>query len=138
MLLSEQKIKVCCVILAAAGVAALLIIALVAEPVQLSVTEANLGGRGSDSGQKVKVRGFVNSVDIAKSYAAIELGAIQTVEAVSFDSSYIKAFGLERFSEVEAIGELRQYKGKSSLIVTKLRILNLSCGCSGLVESVIS
>ncbi len=132
MILSEQNIKACCVILAAVGVAALFVIASVAEPVQLSVTEARAADLGGTA-QKVKVRGFVNSVDIAKNYAAIELGAIQPVEAVSFDSSYIKELGLERFNEVEAVGELRQYKGKPSFVVNKLRILNstLSCGCSG-------
>ncbi len=131
MLLSEKKLVTTSIICSVIGIAALLVIAAVAEPLQVSVSDVNKVSAKGSSNVKVRVVGFVDSVSIWENNAVIKIAAVEAVEAVSFDTSYVKSLNLKRFQEVEVSGELRQYKGKPSLIITKLRLLNDSLGCGG-------
>ena len=122
MLISERKLMVFCVALSLIGIVAMLVASMVMEPAQISVQEATtLGSYASNS--KVKVVGFVDSVTIGKSFATINLGAVQTMEATSFDTGYIDKLNLKRFQEVEVYGEMRQYKGKNTLIISRVKLL---------------
>ena len=135
MMLSERKLVALCVACSVLGVVALFIIAFVAEPLQVSPSgAAELGMSGARSGNKlmVKVAGFVDSVSITESRAVVKIAELETVEAVSFDIGYIKGLGLKRFQEVEVFGELRQYKGKDSLIISRLRLVNGSSISNGI------
>ncbi len=129
MLLSEKKLMIACIIFAAAGIAALFAVARVSEPLQISVSDVG----SSRNSAKVKISGFIDSVRIYEGYSAIRLAGIEAVEAVSFDSEHVRRLGLQRFNEVEAYGELRDYKGKNSLILTQIKVLNrsLAFNCSG-------
>ncbi len=131
MMLSERKLVVLCVACSALGIVVLFVIASVAEPLQVSLREIDkLGVRSGGNSVKVKVIGFVDSVVVKENYAVVKVAELESVEAVSFDVSYIKGLGLKRFQEVEVFGELRQYKGKDSLIISGLRPFNTSaCNC---------
>lgn len=125
MNITEEKLTIFCAIIAVAGIAAIFAIAAVSEPAEMSVFEA----QGSTSGAKVKMHGFIDSAVIYENRAIISLGNIQAIEAVSFDTDYVKSLGLQRFKEVAVDGELREYQGKISLIISKVRQLNTSLGC---------
>ena len=124
MMLSERKLVVLCVACSAVGIVALFIVAYVAEPLQVSPSGATKLDVRSGSNVMVKVVGFVDSVVVKENYAVVKVAELETVEAVSFDSSYIKGLGLKRFQEVEVIGELRHYQGKNSLIISRLRLVS--------------
>ncbi|MBI2580729.1 hypothetical protein HYV85_02875 [Candidatus Woesearchaeota archaeon] len=126
MLLSERKLVVLCVACSAIGIVALFIIASVAEPLQVSPSDAAKLDVRSGNSPMIKIVGFVDSVFITESHAVVKIAELETVEAVSFDASYIKGIGLKRLQEVEMFGELRQYKGKGSLIISRLRLINSS------------
>ncbi|MBI2143873.1 hypothetical protein HYU17_01825 [Candidatus Woesearchaeota archaeon] len=124
LVLSEKKLTAACAATALIGIASIFIISLLAEPLRLSPGEAARGSTGSSASQKAKISGFVDSVDIKESHAVIGIAALEAVEAISFDTSYVKRLGLERFQEVEALGELRRYKGRESFVIAKIKLLN--------------
>ena len=129
MLVTERKLAIISGICSVIGIVALFLIAAVAEPLQISasdVTKASIRGGDSSSNFKVEVTGFVDSVVVKENYAVVKVAAVEGIEAVSFDIGYIKGLGLGRFQEVEVFGELRQYKGKDSLIISRLRLINNS------------
>ena len=124
MIVTERKLVVFCIACSIAGIAALFVASMAMEPAEVSVQDASsLGSSASGSNSKVKVVGFVDSVAIGKSFATIKLGAVQTMEATSFDVGYIGGLGLKRFQEVELYGEMRQYKGKNTLIISRVKLL---------------
>ena len=122
MIVTERKLVIFCVAFSLVGIAALFVVSVVMEPAQISVQEATTLG-SSASSSKVKVVGFVDSVTIGKSFATINLAAVQTMEATSFDTGYIDKLNLKRFQEVEVYGEMRQYKGKNTLIISQVKLL---------------
>lgn len=126
MMLSERKLVVLCLACSALGIVVLFIIASVAEPLQVLPSEVAKLDVRSGNNLMVKVAGFVDSVVVKENYAVVKVAELETVEAVSFDISYIKGLGLKRFQEVDVLGELRQYKGKDSLIISRLRLINSS------------
>lgn len=127
MMLSERKLVVLCLACSALGIVALFVIASVAEPLRVSPNEVDkLGVSSSGNSVKVKVVGFVDSVVVKENYAVVKVAAVEGIEAVSFDTVYIKGLGLKRFQEVEVFGELRQYRGKDSLIISRLKLINSS------------
>ena len=127
MLVSEKMLIAICVVCSIIGIAAIFVIAAVAGPLQVSPQEVGkLGVRSSGNSIKVKVVGFVDSVVVKENYAVVKVAAVEGIEAVSFDTGYINGLGLKRFQEVEVFGELRQYKGKDSLIISRLRLINSS------------
>jgi cytochrome c-type biogenesis protein CcmE len=118
MILSEKKLIISCVVFSVVGLIVLFVIAAVTEPAEISISDINNGEfRNND---KVRLKGFVESVRIFENNARIQIGAIKSVEAVSFDVGYVEELGLDRFQEVEVHGELRQYKGEPSLVIDKL------------------
>ena len=135
MLVTERKLAIMSGICAVVGLAALFLVAAITELPLMSASEAaglsTSQGSTQGSNAKVRVHGFVDSVTATKSYSAIKIAAVESVEAVSFDTGYIGSLGLKRFQEVEATGEFRNYNGKNSFIVTKIRPLNSSIPCGG-------
>ena len=132
MIVSEKKVAVVCIIFAVIGIMALFIIASVSEPMQLSASEAAVMRQNNgNNNQKVKIRGFVDSVDFNEGYAVVKIAELKMVDAVSFDSGYVRKLGLRRLQEVEITGEIRNYKGTNSVIVDKIKPLGSSCGCNG-------
>ncbi|MBI2140815.1 hypothetical protein HYU16_00160 [Candidatus Woesearchaeota archaeon] len=128
--MSERKLVVLCITCSAIGIVALFVIASVAGPLQVSPSGAAKLDARSGNSPMIKVAGFVDSVSIAESRAVVKIAELETVEAVSFDAGYIKGLGLKRFQEVEVFGELREYKGRASVIVAKIRVLNGNKGSS--------
>ena len=127
MLVSERNLVVFCVVCSIIGIAALFAVSLLTEPVQVSAAEAaKLSSSVSGGNNKLKIVGFVDSVAIGKSFATIKLAAIQTIDATSFDTSYVSGLRLKRFQEVEVYGELRNYKGQPSIIISKVKPHNSS------------
>jgi len=122
MMLTEKKLTIICASVAVIGILTLFAISAIAEAPTITVSDAI----NANSNAKVKVRGFVDSVAVNNGRAVITLASLETVEAVSFDSGSVEKLGLQRFGEVEVQGELRQYKGKNSLIISKLKQLNSS------------
>lgn len=131
MLVTERKLAIMSGICAVVGLAALFLVAAITELPLMSASEAAGLSASQGSTAKVRVHGFVDSVTATKSYSAIKIAAVESVEAVSFDTGYISSLGLKRFQEVEATGEFRNYNGKNSFIVTKIRPLNSSIPCGG-------
>ncbi len=127
MLISEKSLIAACVACSIFGIAALFAISLFTEPQQISPSDAaKISQFGSGGNSKVKVVGFIDSVTIGKSSATVEVGALETVSAVSFDKDYIASLNLKRLQEVEVYGELREYKGQPSLIISKIKPHNSS------------
>lgn len=134
MIVTEKKLIAACIIGAAAGIIALFALSSILQPSQLTVPEAlNLACSKAGNNAKVRISGFIESVSVRDNYALVTVAGSETIEAVSFDTSHVKKLGLERFQPVEITGELRNYNGKPSLIITKLRQVNgsYSCGCGG-------
>lgn len=132
MLITEKKLIAICVALSIIGIAALFAVSLLTEPKQISPQDAARTSQlGSGGGSKVKVAGFIDSVALGKSSATITLGALETISAVSFDREYIASLNLRRFQEVEVYGELREYKGQTSLIISKVKLRNSSMETGG-------
>ena len=132
MILSERKLVVACVIGATAGILALFILSSILQPLQLPVSKAlDLACSKTGSNAKVRISGFLESVSVRDNYALITVSGSETIEAVSFDTSQVAKLGLKRFQQVEVTGELRNYNGKPSLIIEKLKPINSSqdsCG----------
>jgi len=127
MIISEKNLIAVCVACSMIGIAALFAVSLLTEPQQISPQDAaRLSQLGSGGGSKAKVVGFIDSVSIGKSSATINVGALETISAVSFDVDYIASLDLRRFQEVEVYGELREYKGQASLIISKINLHNRS------------
>lgn len=131
MIISERKLAIACIIGAAAGILALFILSSVLQPLQLPVSKASdLACSRAENNAKVRISGFVDSVSVRDNYALITIAGSETMEAISFDSAQVSRLGLQRFQHVEVTGELRNYNGKPSLIVTKLKPINSSqCSC---------
>ena len=124
MLVSEKRLAVACAIFAVAGIVALYAISLITSPAQMSVSNAMAYGCSKmtmTTGQKMSVSGFIESVEMKDNYAVITIAGGETIEAVSFDSDKVMKMNLSRFQQVEITGELRSYKGRASLIISKLR-----------------
>ena len=122
MIVTERKLVIFCIAFSLVGIAALFVVSVVMEPAEVTVQDAAAFG-SSASGGKVKVVGFVDSIAIGKSFATIKLGAVQTMEATSFDTGYIDGLNLKRFQEVQVYGEMRQYKGKNTLIISQVKLV---------------
>ena len=123
MLISEKSLVAACLAFSTLGIACLFAISLLTEPRQISPPDAaritQLGGSN-----KVKVAGFIDSVTLGSSFATINVGSIEKISAISFDKDYIASLSLKRFQEVEIYGELREYKGQASLIISKIKLHN--------------
>ncbi len=131
MIVTEKKLIAACIIGAAAGIIALFALSSILQPSQLTVPEAlDLACSKAGNNAKVRISGFVDSVSVRDNYAMITVAGSETIEAVSFDTARIEKLRLERFQPVEITGELRNYNSKPSLIITKLRQVNSSYGCS--------
>lgn len=134
MIVTEKKLIAACIIGAAAGIIVLFALSSILQPSQLTVPEAlDLACSKAGNNAKVRISGFVDSVSVRDNYAMITVAGSETIEAVSFDAAGIEKLRLERFQPVEIAGELRNYNGKPSLIITKLKQVNGSygCGCGG-------
>ena len=135
MMLSETKLVVLCVACSVLGIAALFIIASVSEPLQVSVQQASkldVTGSGTGTNAKVKVVGFVDSVAIGPNSATLKIAELNEAEAVSFDTRYVAGLNLQRFQEVEVYGVLQNYKGRTSLIISRIKPRNNSLGISNM------
>ena len=127
MLVSERNLVVFCVACSIIGIALLFAVSSFTEPVQISPSDvAGISMLSGNGNSKLKIVGFVDSVAIGKSFATIKLAAIQTIDATSFDTSYVSGLRLKRFQEVEVYGELRNYKGQPSIIISKIKSHNSS------------
>ena len=127
MILSEKKLVVACVIGATAGIIALFVLSLILQPLQLPVSKAlDLACSKTESNSKARISGFVESITIRDNFALIKVSGSETIDAVSFDTALIGKLGLKRLQEVEITGELRNYNGKPSLIIAKLKPINSS------------
>ena len=126
MILSEDKLIHACVIGATAGIFALFILSSIQQPVQLPVSKA-LDAACSKTGSNAKVRisGYIDTVTVRDNYALITVSGSETIDAVSF-GTHVNNPGLRRFQRVEITGELRNYNGKPSIIITKLKLINSS------------
>ncbi len=130
MILSEKQLVVACIIGASTGILVLLVLSLTIRPQNLPVSKASeLSCSNAGSNAKVSIRGFVDSVSVQDSYALITVAGSETISAVSFDSSQIRKLGLKKMQEIEVTGQLRNYNGKPSLVISKLRLVNSSYGC---------
>lgn len=132
MILSEKQLVVSCIIGAAAGILVLLVLSLVIQPQSLPVSKASgLACSKAGSNAKVSISGFVDSVSVQDSYAIITVAGSETIGAVSFDASQVRKLGLRKMQKIEVTGQLRNYNGKPSLVISKLRLINSSYGCGG-------
>ncbi len=130
MILSEKQLVAACVIGAAAGIFLLIILSFIIQPQNLPVSKASaLACSKIENNAKVRISGFVDSVSVHDNYALITIAGSETIDAVSFDTSQIKKLGLRRLQKVEVSGQLRNYNGKPSLVISKLRLINSSYGC---------
>lgn len=132
MIVTEKKLIAACAIGAAAGIIALFVLSSVLQPAQLTVSKASdLACSKAGNNAKVRISGFVDSVSVRDNHALITIFGSEEIEAISFDASHVKKLGLERFQPVEITGELRKYNGRPSLVISKLKLINGSCGCGG-------
>ena len=131
MLLSEKKLISICVALSIIGIAALFAVSLLTEPQQISPKNVVRISQLGSGNNKAKVAGFIDSVILGNSSATITVGALETISAVSFDRDYIASLNLRRFQEVEVYGELREYKGETLLIISKVKLRNSSLETGG-------
>ncbi len=132
MILSEKQLVVACVIGAAAGIFILLILSFVIQPQNLPVSKATaLACSRSPDNAKISISGFIDAISVRDNYALITIAGSETIEAVSFDTSQIKKLGLRRLQKVEVSGQLRNYNGKPSLVISKLRLINSSSSNKG-------
>lgn len=129
MIISEKGLIIFCMVISLIGIGALFAVSAVMEPVRVSVQEAANGIALNGGTTDVKIAGFVNSVVIGRNFATVELAALQTVEATSFDTNYISNLNLKRFQEVEIYGEMRDYRGRQSFIVSKIKVQNSTSIC---------
>ena len=132
MIVSEKKLVVACVIGATAGILVLFILSTILQPLQLPVSKAlDMACSRTESNAKIRISGFIDSISVRDNYARITVSGSETIDAVSFDTTQVKNLGLKKFQYVEITGELRNYNGKPSLIISKLRQINSShdCGC---------
>ncbi len=126
MMLSERKLIAASIAVSVIGIALLFLISSVMESPRASPAEAAKKGSG-----KVTVSGFVMDYSDRGSYAAIELAGTETVEAVSFDAEAVRKLGLKRLQTVEVTGEIRQFNGRSSIVISRIKAANRSFGCDG-------
>ena len=133
MIVSEKKLVVACIAGAAAGILILFLLSAVLQPVELPVSQAlDLACSKTGDNTKVRISGFIDSVSVRDNYALIAVSGSETIDAVSFDAAQIDKLGLKKLQHVEITGELRNYNGKPSLIITKLKPINGSqCGFGG-------
>ena len=134
MILTERKLLFACVTCAAVGIIILFALSSILQPLQVTVSEAEgLACSKASSNAKVSVTGFVEAVSIMDNHAVIKVAGYETIDAVSFDTELVKGLNLRRLSHVAVAGQLRNYEGRPSIIVSKLRQINGSygCGCGG-------
>ena len=134
MILSERKLLFACVTGAAVGIIILFVLSSILQPLQLTVSEAEaLACSKASNNAKASITGFVDSVSIRSNHAVIKVAGYETIEAVSFDTELVKNLNLKRLSHVAVAGQLRNYEGRPSIIISKLRQINSSygCGCGG-------
>lgn len=132
MILTERKLLFACAAGAAAGIIILFVLSSILQPAQLPVSNAlDLACSKAGNNAKVRISGFVDSVSVQDSYALITIAGSETIDAVSFDASQIRKLGLRRLQNIEVTGQLRNYNGKPSLVISKLRLVNGSYGCGG-------
>ena len=131
MILSERKLLFACVTGAAAGIIILFALSSILQPAQLTVAEAEaLACSKAPNNAKVSVTGFVEAVSIMGNHAVIKVAGYETIDAVSFDTELVKGLNLKRLSHVAVAGQLRNYEGRPSIIISKLRQVNGSYNCS--------
>ena len=132
MIVSEKKLVVACVIGATAGILVLFILSTILQPLQLPVSKAlDMACSRTESNAKIRISGFIDSISVRDNYARITVSGSETIDAVSFDTTQVKNLGLKKFQYVEITGELRNYNGKPSLIITKLKPTNTTKGSCG-------
>ena len=131
MILSERKLLFACVTGAAVGIIILFALSSILQPAQLTVAEAEaLACSKAQNNAKVSVTGFVEAVSIMGNHAVIKVAGYETIDAVSFDTELVKGLNLKRLSHVAVAGQLRNYEGRPSIIISKLRQVNGSYNCS--------
>lgn len=124
MILSEEKLMAACIGMSIAGVALLFLVGAVTE-----LPPAEIPGTAEMASGKARVTGLVMDYSDKGSYFALKLAGTGAIEAVSFDPEAARRMNIQRFQEIEATGEARQYKGKSSIIISRMRVLNSTiCG----------
>lgn len=121
MIITEKKLVMACAALSLIGIAALFVISTITEPPAISVFEA------SGSTGKARISGILTSVQILEGRAEMKVAGYEAIHAVSFDNELVSKLGLHKFQEVEVTGELTQYKGTRSIIVSKIKPLGSVC-----------
>ena len=129
MIITEKKLIMACLAFSVIGIAILFMAGSVTEPPLISVTEA-LG-----STENVKISGILMSYEPKGSHVAMKIAGSEEIGAVSFETDKISRLGLQKFQEVEITGQVRQYKGSKSLIISKIRKLGSICNSTSQKEA---
>lgn len=123
MIISEKRLIGASIAISVVGIALLFLMAAFMEPPHVEISQLEASG-------KVKISGFVLSMEDKGAYYVLKLGGTETVDAVSFDAGSVEKLGLERLQEVEVIGEVRQFRGESSIVISSINPLS-RINCSG-------
>ncbi|HIG98573.1 TPA: hypothetical protein HA231_04080 [Candidatus Woesearchaeota archaeon] len=124
MILSERQLMAVCITLSIVGIAVLFLISAVTEPPRAALADVDEMSSG-----KVTVSGFVMDYSDKGNYAVLELAGTESTEAVSFDAESVRKLGLRKFQDVKITGDVRKFRGRSSIIISKIKTTNRSLGC---------
>lgn len=125
MLITEKKLTSFCILTSIAGIAVLFFLALTTEPPSLTMSEAR------QSTGKLRINGIVMSVEGRESYTSFQVAGHDIIDVISFNENDIVP---ERLQEVEITGEARQFKGKPSIIATKVKPIGKPCNFAGVTD----
>ncbi len=121
--LSEKRIIAACLAMSLAGILLLIALSLALKPPETSVEAA-----GSESG-KVRIGGVVVSQSNKGDYYSLTIAGYKTLDAISFEPGKIESLHLKNLQQVELTGKINRFKGKSSIIIEKIRPINSSLLC---------
>ncbi len=121
MRFSEKNLVAACAAMSIVGIALLFLLASASQPPEVQNLQ-DMKGSG-----KVRFSGIIMSVAVKGSHTDLRIAGLQQADAVSFDSMEIASLGLERFQAVEITGEVRQFNGANSIIISKIKNLGSLC-----------
>lgn len=101
------------------SLAGLFILYIVSETIPISETAIDDVDK-SDFGKDVKITGFVNKVVVAGNITIIEIEQPKRVSIVLADAVNVN---LSEGSTIEVIGKISEYKGKTQIRGTRVRVI---------------
>lgn len=123
MRLQEKTLTRLCVGTSLIGIALIFAISLIAEPPEIDIAHAR-------DFEKAKFSGVIMSVELKDSHVALKVAGHGAIDAVSFDAETVKNLGLQKFQEVEIVGEVRQFNERKTIIISKIKASGSACNSS--------